>query len=277
MGGQERGKGYIPPANPVPMLNDSLVDFTSTPHAIDLSKKGATTKIKDQGSCGCCWAFAAVEGIESAAKKTGYALEELSAGQICRCDGHAGCLGGDPASAFHYVKSKGLDSHANDPYGDQVHHSKTGHCKWNGHVVATITGYAQVPRSENTLAAALAQHGPLTVCINARVWPNVEGRSDWSWNGIAPWAHKCTNERSDHCVQLVGYDKTASKPYWKLRNQWGSTWGEHGYVRLPYGSDPCGITQEAYIVQGAKLHSEPRRRRSQPEERRRRSHFTTIV
>jgi cathepsin L len=270
--GQEMGKGFIPPTNFAPMLNDSQLDFDSTTDSIDWSKKGYTTKVKNQGSCGCCWAFAAAEGIESAAKHAHGHLEELSAGQICRCDTNdGGCNGGNPDTAFQYVKSHGLSSEANDPYGNQVHDGKTEHCKWNKHVAAHITGYKQVPQSESSLAAALVKYGPLTICINARVWPNREGSKDWKWTGIAPWAHKCTDEQSDHCVQLVGYDKKASTPYWKLRNQWGDTWGEHGYVRLPYGKKVCGIQRSAYIVEGATLVSAPRRRRSSVPRRRRSS------
>ena len=36
----------------------------------------------------------------------------------------------------------------------------------------------------------------------------------------------------DHAVVLVGYDDTADIPYWKIRNCWGSRWGEDGYVRI---------------------------------------------
>ena len=157
--GQEMGKGFIPPTSPVPMLNDSVLDLVSTPEAIDWSEKGVTTKIKNQGSCGCCWAFAVAEGIESAAKMAHGHLEELSAGQICRCDTRdGGCNGGNPSTAFDYFKSKGFSSHANDPYGDQVHHGTTEHCKWNKHMAATIAGYKQVHRREHSLAAALAHY-----------------------------------------------------------------------------------------------------------------------
>lgn len=245
------GKGYIPSNRTVPMLNTSLLHFNRAPDAIDWSEKGLTTEIRNQGVCGCCWAFAVAEAVESAAKMAGYELEMLSAGQICRCDTEdSGCSGGNPTAAFDYIQSNGVDSFAHDPYGDQVQDRTTEQCRWDGTVAARITGYRQVPQDEESLAAALAQYGPLAVCINARPWPNHETDS---WTGIAPWADKCTAEQADHCVQLVGYDKTAQSPYWKLRNQWGASWGEHGYVRLPYGVNSCGITQSAYIVEGASL------------------------
>jgi len=52
----------------------------------------------------------------------------------------------------------------------------------------------------------------------------------------------------DHCVQLVGYDMTQSTPFWIVRNSWGADWGENGYIRLQYGQDTCGLTQEATNV-----------------------------
>jgi len=52
-------------------------------------------------------------------------------------------------------------------------------------------------------------------------------------------------------VQLVGYDATASTPYWKVRNSWGTSWGENGFIRLPMGVNSCGIADEAMYVKAA--------------------------
>jgi len=56
----------------------------------------------------------------------------------------------------------------------------------------------------------------------------------------------------DHCVQLVGYDKTAAKPYWKIRNSWTDQWGEKGFIRLPFGKNICGVANEVYIIDADK-------------------------
>merc|ERR1712151_120050 len=56
----------------------------------------------------------------------------------------------------------------------------------------------------------------------------------------------------NHCVQLVGYDKTDAVPYWKLRNSWGNSWGEGGFIRLEVGKNLCGLANDA-IFATAKL------------------------
>ena len=53
----------------------------------------------------------------------------------------------------------------------------------------------------------------------------------------------------DHCVQLVGYNTTASSPYWIVRNSWSEGWGESGYIYLEYGKNTCGLANDATIPQ----------------------------
>ena len=53
---------------------------------------------------------------------------------------------------------------------------------------------------------------------------------------------KCGNS-VDHCVQAVGIDTAAG--YWKVRNSWGTSWGEAGFIRLAYGKNLCGLTSDA--------------------------------
>jgi len=73
----------------------------------------------------------------------------------------------------------------------------------------------------------------------------------------------CCNESSscgttlDHGVLLVGYgyDSSESKNYWKVKNSWGTSWGESGYVRMVRGSNMCGIASDASYPTGA--HAAP--------------------
>eukprot|EP00451_Oxyrrhis_marina_P003300 CAMPEP_0204251480 /NCGR_PEP_ID=MMETSP0468-20130131/273_1 /ASSEMBLY_ACC=CAM_ASM_000383 /TAXON_ID=2969 /ORGANISM="Oxyrrhis marina" /LENGTH=275 /DNA_ID=CAMNT_0051224777 /DNA_START=57 /DNA_END=884 /DNA_ORIENTATION=- len=223
----------------------------SAPDAMDWSAKGATSAVKDQGQCGSCWAFSTVEGIESAVYMATGKMPELSTQQIISCDTtDAGCGGGDIPSALDYVeKAGGLDT-ASD-YPDTSHRSgSTGSCKWDQQEAAKVTAYKYAVKpctsgsctnqDEEGLAAALAKFGPISICVNANdLWDAYDG-------GILSGSCSGSASALDHCVQLVGYDKSAG--YWKVRNSWASDWGEDGFIRLPYGKNSCGVADEAVVI-----------------------------
>jgi C1A family cysteine protease len=223
----------------------------SAPSAVDWSKKGATSAVKNQGQCGSCWAFSATEGIESAVFMATGHMPDLSTQQIISCDKtDGGCNGGDLPTAFNYVKKAGGIDTAAD-YPDTSHISgKTGSCSWGKKSVAHVTGYkyAVTPcnsgacnkQDEEGLAAALANYGPISICVNANdLWDSYS-------SGILKGACSGAASALNHCVQLVGYDKT--KGYWKVRNSWAKSWGESGFIRLPFGKNACGVADEAVIV-----------------------------
>jgi C1A family cysteine protease len=49
----------------------------------------------------------------------------------------------------------------------------------------------------------------------------------------------------DHAVLAVGYGTDNGVDYWKVKNSWGTGWGDHGYMRLKRGVDLCGIADQA--------------------------------
>jgi len=193
----------------------------------------STTPVKDQGYCGSCWAFSATEQIEHDAARELKISSLLSAQQITSCDTTSyGCNGGWTENAYNYVKKAGgIETESDYPYSS--YQGVTGQCKANSaKYVVKVTGYTTI-RGESNMAAYVQQTGALSVCVDASTWSSYSG-------GIMS---KCGTS-INHCVQAVGVDASTTSGYWKVRNSWGTGWGEVGYIRLKYGQNTCGITND---------------------------------
>jgi len=218
----------------------------------DWRTHGAVTDVKDQGQCGSCWAFSTAEEIESSWFMGKGTLPILSEEQIVDCDTvDLGCSGGDTVTAYAYVKQAGgLETEAAYPY--TAGGGMSGSCNVDGQFAAQITGFAYATppctdscdkQDEGTLASNLASKGPISICVDAETWQDYMG-------GVI--TDNCDHAYTslDHCVQLVGYDFTdSSNKYWIIRNSWNTNWGEEGYLRVAYGSNLCGIADEATIAE----------------------------
>lgn len=163
----------------------------------------------------------------------------LSAEQITQCATAAyGCGGGWTEVAYAYVKnSNGLVTEAVYPYTS--YQGLTGQCKVDtSQAVVGINGFTSI-NGESDMASYVQSTGPLSVCVDASTWNAYSG-------GIMSVCGKSVN----HCVQAVGVD--VSGGYWKVRNSWGSSWGESGYIRLAYGQNTCAITNDPTYVSAYK-------------------------
>lgn len=207
-------------------------------NTVDWVAAGAVTPIKDQGQCGSCYTFSATGAIEAAVFiKTG-TLYSLSEQQLVDCTssgsvyGNAGCNGGWMDSCFAYVLANGgLCSEAAYPYIALQHPSCSTTCSIVS--ASRLTGFVDVPSSNlAAFKAALAQR-PLAVAV-------VAGSSYWQFysSGIVPGSAPCTVV--DHAVLAVGF--SVSGNYVRLKNQWGTSWGEAGYIRLSLTSTSAAGT-----------------------------------
>ncbi|XP_019157373.1 PREDICTED: senescence-specific cysteine protease SAG39-like [Ipomoea nil] len=130
-------------SKPASFTNESLAQI---PYSLDWREHGAVTGIKDQGHCGCCWAFAAVAAVEGITKiKTGQ-LISLSEQQLVDCDPNSsGCGGGNRTEAFQFIKgSGGLMAESDYPYEGVEASCNT---QTLGNPAATIAGYQKVEAS----------------------------------------------------------------------------------------------------------------------------------
>jgi C1A family cysteine protease len=189
-----------------------------------------TTSVKDQGYCGSCWAFSATSQIESDAMRALGTSYVLSPQQITSCDTtSSGCNGGWTERAYNYVKKAGgIETESDYPYTS--YKGTTGTCKESSSkFVIKVSGYTTISGETNMANYVLAT-GPLSVCVDASSWSSYK-------SGIMSTCGKSV----DHCVQAVGVDTSS---YWKVRNSWGTSWGESGFIRLKYGSNTCAITND---------------------------------
>uniref|UniRef100_A0A803NIF6 Uncharacterized protein n=1 Tax=Cannabis sativa TaxID=3483 RepID=A0A803NIF6_CANSA len=217
--------------------NFSYRDVVDLPKSVDWRKKGAVTAVKNQGSCGSCWAFSTVAAVEGINQIVTGNLTSLSEQELIDCDRsfNNGCNGGLMDHAFEYIKSSG-GLHKEDDYPYLM---EEGTCeeKKDEMEVVTITGYQDVPSNdEQSLIKALA-HQPVSVAIDASD-RNFQFYSGGVFNG------HCTT-MLNHGVTAVGYGTDNII----VKNSWGPKWGEKGYIRMKRNTGKreglCGINKMA--------------------------------
>jgi cysteine peptidase B len=207
----------------------------ATPKSKDWRTEGAVTAVKNQGQCGSCWSFSTTGNVEGQWKLAGHPLVSVSEQELVSCDTTCnGCHGGLMDLAFEWLVSArggGITSEAQYPYvsGGGVAPA----CDMTGKTsVAFINGHQDVPHSESAMAAYLAAHGPVSIGVDATSWQTYQG-------GVMT---NCQSTQVDHGVLAVGYDLSASTPYWIIKNSWAASWGEEGYIRVKYGTNQCLLT-----------------------------------
>ncbi|XP_075994397.1 cathepsin K-like [Genypterus blacodes] len=232
--------GLLVPSNPDPRSSTRGQNghVSAMPTGVDYRTKGMVTSVKDQGSCGSCWAFSSVGALEGQlAKKTGK-LVDLSPQNLVDCvTENAGCGGGYMTSSFQYVEDNGgIDCEAAYPYvaEDQP-------CRYNSSAVAAeCTGFVQIPTgSEEALKAAVFHEGPVAVGIDASLSSFHLYR-----RGVYNDAN-CNKDNINHAVLVVGYGRKNGQ-HWIVKNSWSELWGEKGYIRIARNrGNRCGIASLA--------------------------------
>ncbi|KAB7503955.1 Cathepsin L1 [Armadillidium nasatum] len=206
---------------------------------VDWRNEGYVTPVKDQGQCGSCWAFSSTGSLEGQNfAKTG-SLVSLSEQNLVDCvTACSGCNGGWMTDAFVYVRSNGgIDTEASYPY-----EARRGTCRYSAtHRGGTCSGYSTIAfGSETGLQSATATVGPISVAIDA---------SHISYQLYASGVYyesSCSQLVLDHGVLVVGYGTESGSDYWLVKNSWGTSWGESGYIKMARNrNNNCGIATEA--------------------------------
>jgi len=242
------------------------------PEEISWAHLNATNSIRNQGSCGSCWAIASVLSLEAnneIHRKNGrtFSAQELvnCVPNNHHCGGSGGCDGATVELALDYALKHGLSDNSETPYAgvdlkcskdlsllegvgetdDLEHflaagvHSASEHSR--GPSAFGLVGWERLPENKyEPLMRAVVERGPVAVSVAATAWSSYI---------LGVFNHCDVDAVIDHAVTLIGYgrDDDLKEKFWLIQNSWGNDWGEHGLIRiLRRDSDEteCGVDHQ---------------------------------
>jgi C1A family cysteine protease len=237
----------------IPKYRSSITQYNSIlfqnqtddlPESIDWRQLNAVTPVKDQGQCGSCWAFSATGSMEGSWAIATGELISLSEQQLVDCAGikygSMGCNGGQMDGGFEYAIDNGICSEAEEPYVSGVTENKEK-CTTCANV-AQFTSFVDVEADNQLQLKATVAQNPVSVAIEA------DTRYFQSYSSGILTSTDCGTDL-DHGVLIVGYGSESNTDYWLVKNSWGISWGEEGYVKIGRSdstSSPgiCGIAMQ---------------------------------
>jgi cathepsin B len=226
-------------------------------------------EVRDQSTCGSCWAFGAVEAMSDRicinsgqTDQTRISSEDLL--DCCYSCGQ-GCNGGYPSAAWSYFKSTGLvtgglygdttycKAYSMEPCAHHVTSAKykpcgaslpTPPCKKQCQSASgrTYSGDLRKGKSaysvsgEKTMMAEISTKGPIEVALSVY--------EDFLTYKSGVYWHKTGNMLGGHAVKCIGYGTEDGTKYWIITNSWNESWGDNGFIKIRRGTNECGIESQ---------------------------------
>jgi PKD repeat protein len=206
------------------------------PASWDWRTQGVVTPIQNQGSCGSCWAFGTIGSYESCVAVAGGGLDNLSEEWLLDCNtqgydcgggwwGYPDMYNGVPLeSCYPYVGSAGTCNTSCPKY----------HPMDEWYYVGSSSG---VP-STTAIKDAMYEHGPISAAVYVDSYFQAYSSGIFTNTG---------SSSPNHAIVLVGWNDTGG--YWILKNSWGTSWGESGYMRIAYGANNVGYSASYGVPQ----------------------------
>lgn len=222
-----------------PTLGSEPPTGQSVPASLDWVALGGVTTPVNQGQCNSCWTFATSGALEGAWFAQTGSLVSLSEQQFLDCTGGGlGCTAGGNLEAPY---DKVAERHAVCTGDSYPYTGQDGTCHQSSCITAIPHGAIQAykavqPDNEQALKEALVNVGPVAVGIDA-------GGDEVRFYKSGVLTAPCSDQLN-HAVLVVGYGFEDPNPYWKIKNSWGTNWGEGGFFRLVRGlsgSGECGV------------------------------------
>ncbi len=237
------------------------VAVSTIPSSFDLTPK--VSPPEDQGQCGSCWDFGITKALRSAlmlvGKDPGVLAFNFLLNNCGKGPSQGGCGGGDFDAGQSFLNAGGPWLESQDPYTQQE-----GRCKSGLSVAGTALTYVAVGSGSGApsfqdLAAAVSQNHMLVIDVA------VAG----SWGSYSGGIYNGNGSGINHIINMVGYDCETSKDasgncvfnaqgqpvngdgFLKVMNNWGSSWGENGYMRTRWGKNQIAETAMYFEVQHA--------------------------
>jgi len=229
-----------------PAARASTVDFQgAADESVDWRAKDKVLPVHDLGMMGCSVPDVMVDVLSSAeAIQCKAPLETFSYEQLYECgDGPLGCAG-SMDQFEQYVEKHGLMTSA--AYTQLP--GSSGTCRVNSTVVSDLPcpvhKWTKVTKDDSDALKAAVSSGPVLVLVNA-------ASADFQFYKSGVFQGACDPQALDHAMVVVGYDKdeASGKEFWIVKNDWGTTWGDAGYISIARtsgkGPGTCGIASAA--------------------------------
>ncbi|GAB6023071.1 hypothetical protein CHUAL_007162 [Chamberlinius hualienensis] len=209
-------------------------------NTVNWRTSGCVTGVKNQGQCGSCWAFSTTGSVEFACCSTRGNLVSLSEQNLIDCTysySNLGCDGGMMGSSFQYI----IDHNGIDTVSPYTATSAPGDCKFSTvNVGCTISSFSYVPTGSEIELQSAVDGQVVSVAIDASHL-SFQLYTCGVYNEIL-----CSSTQLNHGVLVVGYGHLPGGDIWLVKNSWGISWGEAGYINMSRNkNNQCGIATEA--------------------------------
>jgi cathepsin L len=189
--------------------------------------QNGVTPVKDQGNCGSCWAFGTHGAFEGSFAILNQSMINSSEQDTLDCSGEGDCGGG--WFAFQYLIDTGSADESDYPYTAVKGACKSGvNRPYKAEAWGYVDSTVEIP-SVATIKQALCEYGPLAIALRAT--PAFQAYTSGVFNEKDPGD-------VNHAVTLIGWDD--AKNAWRIKNSWGTGWGESGYMWIAYDSNKVG-------------------------------------